>query len=148
MKFHFRASGIGQARADFEMVALDYFRRLGHDNHHRLFQVYGWEEKKTKTSWGGASVDHEKLAGAQIRTMTTADLNRFIVTCALVPDLYCPGYSSAECLSKQANLMRTAVRHKVKASKLTAKVAADLSKKRTNGKTQSGKLRKSAGSRD
>jgi len=37
------------ARADFEMVALDYFRRLGHDNHHRLFQVYGWEEKKTKT---------------------------------------------------------------------------------------------------
>ncbi|MGB6875380.1 MAG: hypothetical protein WBD87_05045, partial [Candidatus Acidiferrales bacterium] len=29
------------ARADFEMVALDYFRRLGHDNHHRLFQVYG-----------------------------------------------------------------------------------------------------------
>jgi ParB family transcriptional regulator, chromosome partitioning protein len=39
------------ARADFEMVALDYFRRLGRDNHHRLFQVYGWEEKKTKTSW-------------------------------------------------------------------------------------------------
>jgi ParB family transcriptional regulator, chromosome partitioning protein len=25
------------ARADFEMVAIDYFRRLGHDNHHRLF---------------------------------------------------------------------------------------------------------------
>ena len=41
------------ARADFEMVALDYFRRLGHDNHHRLFQFYGWEEKKTKASWGG-----------------------------------------------------------------------------------------------
>ncbi len=39
------------ARTDFEMVALDYFRRLGHDNHHRLFQIYGWEEKKTKTSW-------------------------------------------------------------------------------------------------
>ncbi len=36
-------------RADFEMVALDYFRRLGHDNHHRLFQVCGWGEKKTKT---------------------------------------------------------------------------------------------------
>ena len=45
------------------MVAMDYFRRLGHDNHHRLFQVYGWEEKKTKTSWGGNSVDHEQLAG-------------------------------------------------------------------------------------
>ena len=79
------------ARADFEMVALDYFRRLGHDNHHRLFQVYGWEEKKTKTSWGGNTVDHEKLAEARIRAMTAADLNRFMVTCALVPDLYCPG---------------------------------------------------------
>jgi len=86
------------ARADFEMVALDYFRRLGHDNHHRLFQVYGWEEEKTKTSWDGNSVDHEKLAQARIRTMTAADLNRFMVTCALLADLYCPGYSSEEML--------------------------------------------------
>jgi hypothetical protein len=110
------------------MVAIDYFRRLGHDNHHRLFQIYGWEEKKTKTSWGGTSVDHEKLAESQIRAMTIADLNRFLVTCALVPDLYCPGYSSAEALSKDANLMRTAVRYRVDASKITAKVTAELSK--------------------
>ncbi|HEV2697435.1 MAG TPA: hypothetical protein VGU90_05540, partial [Terriglobales bacterium] len=74
------------ARPDFEMVALDYFRRLGHDNHHRLFQVYGWEEPKTKTSWGATSVNHEKLAQAQIRAMTTADLNRFLVICVLTPD--------------------------------------------------------------
>lgn len=118
------------ARADFEMVALDYFRRLGHDNHHRLFQVYGWDEKKTKTSWGGNSVDYEKLAEARIRAMTAADLNRFLVTSALVPDLYCPGYSSAETLSKESNLMRTAVRYKVDASKVTAKVKEELSKKR------------------
>jgi len=39
------------ARPDLEMAALDYFRRLGHDNHRRLCRVYGWEEKKTKTSW-------------------------------------------------------------------------------------------------
>src|SRR6266853_6041514 len=117
-------------RADFEMVALDYFRRLGHDNHHRLFQVYDWDEKKTKTSWGGNSVEHEKLVEARIRAMTAADLNRFLVTCALVPDLYCPGYSSAETLSKEANLMRTAVRYKVDASKVTAEVKVELSKKR------------------
>ena len=134
------------ARADFEMVALDYFRRLGHDNHHRLFQVYGWVEKKTKTSWGGTSVDHEELAEGQIRAMTTADLNRFLVTCALVPDLYCPGYSSAETLSKEANLMKAAARYKVDASKVTAKVAAELSRKRksTNGnKGTEGKKRRS-----
>lgn len=60
------------ARADFEMVALDYFRRLGHENHHRLFQVYGWEEKKTQTSWGGSTVDHERLAKGQIHEMTAS----------------------------------------------------------------------------
>jgi len=125
------------ARADFEMVALDYFRRLGHDNHHPLFQVYGWEEKKTKTSWGGNTVQHEKLAEARIHAMTAADLNRFMVTCALVPDLYCPGYSSAETLSKEANLMRTAVRYKVDASKITAGVTAELSAKRKERKAKS-----------
>ncbi len=124
------------ARADFEMVALDYFRRLGHDNHHRLFQVYGWEEKKTKTSWGGNSVDHEKLTQARIRTMTAADLNRFMVMCALIADLYCPGYSSAEMLSKETNLMRAAVRHKVDASKIAARVDAELSSKRRVGRGQ------------
>ncbi len=115
------------ARADFEMVALDYFRRLGHDNHHRLFQAYGWEEKMTKTSWGGNTVDHEKLMEARIRAMTTADLNRFVVTCALVSDLHCPGYSSAETLSKEANLLKAATRYKVDASKVTAKVTSSLS---------------------
>ena len=82
-------------------------------------------------------MDHEKLAEARIRAMTAADLNRFLVTCALVPDLYCPGYSSAETLSKEANLMRTAVRYKVDASKVTAKVNAELSK-RKGGKAQRG----------
>src|SRR6266852_741705 len=119
------------ARADFEMVALDYFRRLGHDNHHRLFKVYGREEKKTKTWWGGNTVIHEKLAEARIHAMTAADLNRFMVTCALVPDLYCPGYSSAETLSKEANLLRAAIRCKVDASKITTQVSADLSARRS-----------------
>jgi hypothetical protein len=122
------------ARADFEMVALDYFRRLGHDNHHRLFQIYGWEAKKTKTSWGGNSVDHEKLAEARVRAMTAADVSRFLVTCALVPDLYCPGYSFAETLSKESNLMRTAVRYKVDVPKVAAKVRVELSKRRKGGK--------------
>jgi hypothetical protein len=121
-------------RADFEMVALDYFRRLGHDNQHRFFQVYGWEEKKTKTSWGGMSMDHEKLAEARVRAMTGADLNRLIVTCALVPDLYCPGYSPAETLSKEGNLMRTAGRYKIDISKIVKTVAIKISGRRKGGK--------------
>jgi hypothetical protein len=87
-------------------------------------------------------VDHVKLAEARIRAMRAADLNRFMVACALVPDLYCPGYSSAETLSKEANLMRTGVRYKVDASKITARVTAELSSKHRVGR---GQRRKSKG---
>jgi ParB family chromosome partitioning protein len=123
-------------RADFEMAGLDYFRRLGHDNHHRLFQVYGWEERKTKTSWGGMSVDHEKLAQEQIRSMTPADLNRFMVTCALVSDLHYSGFGSDEVLSKESNLAQAASRYKVSAAKIAADVREALSAKRKGGKSK------------
>jgi len=123
------------SRPDFEMVALDYFRRLGHDNHHRLFQVYGWEEKKLKTSWGGFSVEHEKLAQDQIRSMTITDLNRFMVTCALVSDLYYGGYGGDDVLSKDSNLAQAASRYKVDLGKITAAVKAELSAKRKGAKS-------------
>src|SRR5713226_8432172 len=72
------------SRPDLEMVALDYFRRLGHDNHRRLCKVYGWEEKKSKASWGSQIVDYEKIAAAAIQNMKIADMYRFLVVCALV----------------------------------------------------------------
>jgi hypothetical protein len=59
------------SRPDLEMVALDYFRRLGHDNHRRLSKLYAWEEKKSKTSWGAETVDFEKIAAAAVQAMTT-----------------------------------------------------------------------------
>jgi ParB family chromosome partitioning protein len=124
------------SRADFEMVALDYFRRLGHDNHHRLFQVCAWEEKKTKSSWGGTTVDHEKLAQDQIRSMTLADLNRFMVTCALISDLYYGGYGGDDVLSKDSNLAQAASRYKVSATKIASAVAAELSAKRKGAKSK------------
>jgi hypothetical protein len=46
------------SRPDLEIVVLDYFRRLGHDNHRRLCKVYGWEEKKSKVSWGAQVADY------------------------------------------------------------------------------------------
>src|SRR6267143_534412 len=85
---------------------------------------------------GGSTGEHEKLAEAQIREMTAADISRFVVVCSLVPDLHCPGYNSAETLSKEANLMRTAARYRVDASKIAARVTAELSKKRKGGKAQ------------
>jgi hypothetical protein len=74
--------------------------------------------------------------------MTAADLNRFLVTCALVPDLYGPGYNSAETLSKGSNLQGTAVRYKVDTSKITAKVNVELSKKRKGDKVHRHNLQK------
>src|SRR5260370_15542923 len=55
------------SRPDLEMVALDYFRRLGHDNHRRLSKLYAWEEKKSKTSWGAETVDYEKIAAGALQ---------------------------------------------------------------------------------
>jgi len=92
------------SRADLEMVALDYFRRLGHDNHRRLFKLYAWDEKKSKTSWGTQTVDYEKIAAAAVRAMTATDLNRFLVMCALASDLYCPGYTPKRSLAKDYDL--------------------------------------------
>ena len=135
------------SRPDLEMVVLDYFRRLGHDNHRRLCKVYGWEEKKIKTSWGAQTVDYEKIATAAVEAMTAADLHRFLVVCSLVSDLYCPGYNPRQPLAKDSNLARAAARYKVDTVKMSATVRAELSKATTkpqNGKNSNKKGEKSA----
>jgi hypothetical protein len=113
------------SQPDLEMVALDYFRRLGHDNHRRLSKLYPWEEKKSKASWGAQIVDYEKIAAAAVQAMKTADLTRFLVVCALVSDLYCPGYNPRQSLEKNSNLARTAERYKVFAAQMAAAVRAE-----------------------
>ena len=125
------------SRPDLEMVVLDYFRRLGHDNHRRLCKVYGWEEKKTKTSWGGEAVDYEKIAAATLQVMTTADLSRFLVVCALASDLYCPGYNPKQSLARDSNLARTATRYKIDTAKVAVTVRAELTKKKETQATVS-----------
>jgi len=117
-------------RPDLEMVALDYFRRLGHDNHRRLSKLYAWEEKKSKTSYGAQTVDYEKIAAAAVQGMKTADLNRFLVVCSLVSDLYCPGYNPRQALAKDSNLARAAVRYKIDLAKIDATARAELTKKK------------------
>jgi ParB family transcriptional regulator, chromosome partitioning protein len=124
------------SRPDLEMAATDYFRRLGHDNHRRLCRVYGWEEKKNKAAWGGVTVDYETIAGKAVREMSAQDLQRFLVVCALVADLYCPAFTR-QSLAKDSNLARTAARYKIDPAKLAADVRAELSKR--TGKKDIGK---------
>jgi ParB family chromosome partitioning protein len=118
------------SRPDLEMVALDYFRRLGHDNDRRISKLYAWEEKKSKTSWGAQTVDYEKIASSAVQAMKTADLHRFLVVCALVSDLYCPGYNPRQSLAKDSNLARTSARYRVDTSKIAAEVRVEASNKR------------------
>src|SRR5215470_4997725 len=118
------------SRPDLEMVALDYFRRLGHDNHRRLAKLYAWEEKKSKASWGGETIDYEKIAAVAVQAMKSADLNRFLVVCALVSDLYCPGYNPRQSLEKNSNLARTAARYKVDTQKITSTLRGNCRDKR------------------
>jgi ParB family chromosome partitioning protein len=117
------------SRPDLEMVALDYFRRLGHDNHRRLSKLYAWEKKESKTSWGAQTVDYEKIAAATLQAMTAADLHRFFAVCALVSDLYCPGYDPKQSLAKDSNLARAAARCKIDTARIAVAVRAELTKK-------------------
>jgi len=123
------------SRSDLEMVALDYFRRLGHDNHRRLSKLYAWEEKKSKTSWGAETVDYEKPAAAVVQDMTAANMHRFLVVCALASDLYCPGYNPRQSLAKDSNLARTALRYKVDTAKLAIAAREEISNKRKGDRT-------------
>jgi len=131
-------------RPDLEMVALDYFRRLGHDNHRRLSKLYAWEEKKSETSWGAETVDYEKIAAATVQAMKAPDLNRFLVVCALISDLYCGGYNPRRPLAKDSNLARTATRYKIDMAKVKTAVLEEFSsktgsqgKKKTSDKSRS-----------
>ena len=115
-------------RPDLEMAALDYFKRLGHDNHRRLCRVYGWQERESNASWGGSTVDYPAIAGKAVRALSSVDLQRFLIVCALVSDLYCPGYNPGQALAKDSNLARTATRYKIDSAKVSADVREELSK--------------------
>jgi hypothetical protein len=82
--------------------------------------------------------------GGCLQPMKAADLNRFLVVCALVSDLYCPGYNPRQPLAKDANLARTAVRYKIDSAKVVTAVRAELSKPTNNLKRQTESIKKIA----
>jgi ParB family chromosome partitioning protein len=119
--------------AELRMIALDYLRRLGHDNHRRLCRVYGWQEKKTKTSRGAFCVDYLAAATKAVDGMNRTEILHFLVVCALISDLACPGYDPRQPLAKDSNLTLTAARYKVDTASLASAVREELSRKRPKG---------------
>ena len=124
------------SRPELEMAALDYFERLGHDNHRRLCRIYGWEEKKSKNTWGGSSVDYKTITQKAVREMSTPGVQHFLVVCSLVSDLYCPGYNPRQPLAKDCNLAQAASRYKIDTAKLAAEVRTELARKKEKGKAK------------
>jgi hypothetical protein len=121
------------SRSDLEMVALDYFERLEHDNHRRLCRVYGWEEKKTKASWGGSTVDYRDHCGHRCARNEDAgspalpDRMRACVR-PVLSGIRSPA-GAWEGLQS-----RSAIRYKIDTAKLAAEVRTEFSKREKAGK--------------
>ena len=103
-------------RHELDLVALRYFGQLGHDSQHRIFKFFAWEE--TKPTANGSYVDYLKLASGKLQKMTTAEIGKFLVVCALASDLYCPSYVGGGNLAKDSSLAKEAAHYKVNAERI------------------------------
>ena len=84
-------------------------------------------------------MDYEKIATRAVQAMKAADVRRFLVVCALVSDLYCPGYNPKQSLARDSDLARTDGRYKIESAKIATAVRAELSKaKASEGRKPSG----------
>jgi len=84
------------------------------------FKFLGWEATKTKGAYGYG--DYPKLVGAKLDAMTTAEIGKFLMVCALASDLYCPTYLSGATLAKDSNLLKEAAHYKVNAARVLGEV--------------------------
>ena len=76
------------------------------------------------TPWT-AGISREKA----VREMSMQQVQHFLIVCALVSDLYCPGYNPRQALAKDSKLARTALRYKIDTGNLAAEVRTELLKK-------------------
>jgi len=124
------------SRHELELVALSYFQQLGHDSEHRLFKFFAWEAAKTKAANGGYT-DYLKLASARLEKMTTAEIGKFLVMCALASDLYCPTYISGATLAKDSKLAKAAAHYRVHTARILRETREKLAKKSPKQKDHS-----------
>src|SRR5207248_10838728 len=123
-------------RHELDFIAQRYFNHLGHDSQHRIFKFLAWEATKAKGSYGGYA-DFPKLAATKLEAMTTAEIGRFLLVCALASDLYCPTYLSGATLTKDSKLAQEAAHYKINAGRLLCEVKERLAKKSRNENSKS-----------
>ena len=123
-------------RHELNLVAASYFQQLGHDNQHRLFKFFGWDISKPKDGDRGFT-DYPKLASAKLDRITTGEIGKFLVTCALAGDLYCPSYISGATLAKDSKLARAARHYKVNGERILRELILRAAKKSLKQKSHS-----------
>ncbi len=116
-------------------MALRYFDQLGHDNQHRIFKFFAWEETKSKASYGGY-VGYLKLARAKLEGMTTAELGKFLMVCALAADLYCPTFNGGASVAKDSKVATEAAHYKVNGERILRELKTVLGKKSSKQKSK------------
>jgi hypothetical protein len=109
------------------LVALSYFRQLGHDSQHRIFKSFAWDIAKAKNGDGGY-LDYPKLACTKLVRMTTAEIGRFLMVCALAGDLYCPTYISGATLTRHSILAKEAAHYRINSEKIVREARERLAK--------------------
>jgi hypothetical protein len=81
--------------------------------------------------------------------MSMQRVQHFLIVCALVSGLYCPGYNPKQALAKDSKLAVTALRYKIDPGKLAAELRTELLKKqkrrRISPKATASRQRKSKG---
>jgi ParB family chromosome partitioning protein len=117
------------ARHELYFITLSYFNQAGHDNQHRIFKFFGWEETKEKSGYGG--LDYEKLASTKLDGMTRAELGKFLMVCALASDLYFAPY-----ISSGGKLAKEAEHYKVNAEKILREVKEKFAGKKSKAKAK------------
>ena len=69
--------------------------------------------------------------------MTTAEIGKFLMVCALALELYCPAYLSGATLAKDSNLLKEAAHYKVNAARVLGEVREKRLAKSSKPKPQS-----------
>ena len=63
-----------------------------------------------------------RFLDAKLEAMTTVELGKFLMACALASDLYCPTYLSGATLAKDSNLLKEAAHYKINAATVLGEV--------------------------
>jgi ParB/RepB/Spo0J family partition protein len=114
--------------ADLRLVAHALWQMAGHDSRIRLVKLWNWAEKRN-----ASEVVHR--SNTQIGKLTEEELRRFVVDCALIPEVRANQYDT----SKPEKLLEVARRLRISTDDIRKAMKAEQgAKQETRGKQSAG----------